>query len=42
MQDPHRLARRDADYIALPGLLLELRIALATARGKGSGDRVAR
>lgn len=41
MSQPERLARRDADYIALQSLLLDLRVALATLRGKGSGDRTA-
>jgi lipopolysaccharide/colanic/teichoic acid biosynthesis glycosyltransferase len=41
MSTPEKLAARDADYIALQGLILDLKIALATATGKGSGDRVA-
>lgn len=40
MSTPERLARRDADYITLQGLAMELRIAAATARGSGAGDRV--
>jgi lipopolysaccharide/colanic/teichoic acid biosynthesis glycosyltransferase len=41
MSTPEKLAARDADYIALQGLLLDLKIALATATGKGKGDRIA-
>lgn len=41
MSDPERLARRDARYGALQSLLLDLRIVVATARGRGRGDRTA-
>lgn len=40
MSDPERLARRDAEYVALQSLLLDLRLMLATATGGGQGDRV--
>ncbi|MDG3039745.1 hybrid nucleoside-diphosphate sugar epimerase/sugar transferase [Roseicyclus marinus] len=40
MSDPVRLARRDADYIALRGILPDIRLILRTARGGGQGDRV--
>ncbi|RED18294.1 sugar transferase [Pontivivens insulae] len=40
MSEPIRLARRDADYVALRAILLDVRIAIATARGRGSGDHV--
>jgi lipopolysaccharide/colanic/teichoic acid biosynthesis glycosyltransferase len=40
MSDPVRLARRDADYIALRGILPDLNLILRTARGGGQGDRV--
>ncbi len=40
MSDPERLARCDARYVALRGLLLDLRLMLATLRGGGRGDRV--
>lgn len=39
MSDPVRLARKDAQYIARRGLLLDLKIILATFTGKGQGDR---
>ncbi|MEM7176199.1 MAG: hybrid nucleoside-diphosphate sugar epimerase/sugar transferase [Pseudomonadota bacterium] len=39
MSDPARLAEWDAKYIALRCLALDVRIALATARGRGRGDR---
>lgn len=41
MSDPLRLARWDARYRALRGLLPDARIALATLRGRGRGDRTA-
>lgn len=41
MSDPQRLARWDARYAALQSLLLDFKIALATAKGGGRGDRVA-
>jgi lipopolysaccharide/colanic/teichoic acid biosynthesis glycosyltransferase len=40
MSDPLRLARRDADYVALRGVLPDIRLILRTARGGGQGDRV--
>jgi lipopolysaccharide/colanic/teichoic acid biosynthesis glycosyltransferase len=40
MSDPVRLARRDAEYIALRGILPDLRLILRTARGGGQGDRI--
>lgn len=41
MSDPVRLAKRDADYVALQTFLLDLKITLATVRGRGQGDRTA-
>lgn len=41
MSDPQRLAIWDARYIAMRGLLLDIRIILATAFGHGQGDRTA-
>lgn len=41
MSDPERLARWDARYLALQSLALDARILLATAKGRGQGDRVA-
>ena len=40
MSEPDRLARLDADYLALRTLPLDLKILLLTALGKGRGDRV--
>lgn len=40
MSDPERLARMDAQYIAQRGLLLDLKIVLATFLGRGQGDKV--
>lgn len=40
MSDPERLAKRDADYVALRGVLPDIRLILRTARGGGQGDRV--
>ena len=42
MSDPEGLARWDARYGALRGLLLDLTLVLATVRGGGGGDRVRR
>ena len=42
MSDPVRLARKDAQYIARRGLLLDLKIILATFTGRGQGDRTSR
>ena len=41
MSDPVRLGKKDAEYVARRGLLLDLKIILATFTGKGRGDRVA-
>lgn len=41
MSDPVRLANWDERYLKLRSLLLDLRIIIATATGKGSGDRIA-
>ena len=40
MSDPAVLARSDAEYLALRTNLLDFRIILATALGKGQGDKV--
>lgn len=40
MSDPERLARMDAQYIAQRGLLLDLKIVLATFLGRGQEDKV--
>jgi len=40
MSDPKRLAKLDAKYLDLSGLILDLKIILATATGKGQGDKV--
>lgn len=40
MSDPERLARIDEQYIARRGLLLDLKIVLATFLGRGQGDKV--
>lgn len=40
MSDPVRLAQWDARYLALQSLLLDLKIVLATATGRGQGDKV--
>lgn len=39
MSDPVRLARKDAEYIARRGLLLDIKIVLGTFLGRGQGDR---
>ena len=41
MRDPARLVEWDARYIAIRGLILDLKLILQTARGGGRGDRVA-
>ncbi|MCV2875258.1 sugar transferase [Rhodobacteraceae bacterium XHP0102] len=41
MSDPARLVAWDARYIALRGLILDIRLILQTALGAGQGDRVA-
>lgn len=38
MSDPKKLAELDAEYVALRGLLLDLKIIVATATGSGGGD----
>lgn len=40
MREPDILAEADAEYLALRTFLLDIKIILATARGKGQGDRV--
>lgn len=40
MRDPERLADWDARYGSLQSLLLDLKIAMATLAGRGSGDRI--
>lgn len=40
MSDPVRLARRDADYVALRAILSDIRLILRTAMGGGQGDKV--
>lgn len=42
MSEPERLAGWDAKYAALQSLSMDLRIVLATAIGRGGGDRVAK
>ena len=42
MSDPARLVAWDARYIALRGLILDMRLILQTALGAGQGDRVAK
>lgn len=39
MSDPVRLAEWDAKYLGLRSILLDLKIALATVRGRGQGDK---
>ncbi|MFD2648785.1 sugar transferase [Devosia albogilva] len=39
MSEPEVLSRWDETYVRLQSLLLDIRIALATARGRGLGDR---
>lgn len=39
MSEPERLAKWDENYIRLQSLLLDFKIMLATARGRGMGDR---
>ena len=41
MSEPERLAQSDYLYMKLRSLLLDIRIILATALGRGAGDRVA-
>ena len=40
MSDPERLADVDARYIAQRGLLLDIKIVIATFLGRGQGDKV--
>jgi len=42
MSDPERLSRWDERYLKLQGLVPDLKILLATVRGRGGGDRVAK
>lgn len=39
MSDPQKLVKWDRRYLDTQGILLDLRLILATALGKGSGDR---
>jgi lipopolysaccharide/colanic/teichoic acid biosynthesis glycosyltransferase len=41
MSRPHELARSDHIYMKLQSLVLNLKIILLTAFGRGGGDRVA-
>jgi lipopolysaccharide/colanic/teichoic acid biosynthesis glycosyltransferase len=41
MSDPQKLAKWDERYIRLQCLILDLKIGLATVRGRGQGDKVA-
>ncbi len=40
MSDPERLASRDADYVALQSLTLDLGILISTGLGRGQGDQI--
>ena len=40
MSDPQRTAEIDAHYVAQRGLLLDLKIIVATFIGSGQGDKV--
>lgn len=40
MSDPIRLAKVDAEYLALRTIVLDLKIILATAIGQGQGDKI--
>lgn len=40
MSDPDRLATRDADYVALQSLALDVGILISTGLGRGQGDKV--
>ena len=42
MSNPERLAANEARYLALQSLLLDARIVLATATGRGQGDGITR
>lgn len=42
MSEPEKLARWDQRYLRLQSLLLDLKIAIATATGRGQGDRVSK
>ncbi|KKN51839.1 hypothetical protein LCGC14_0618530 [marine sediment metagenome] len=39
MSDPSTLAAWDARYVSLQSIILDVKIALATARGRGQGDK---
>lgn len=39
MSDPEKLAKLDAEYIAIAALLSDIKIMLATVKGSGSGDK---
>lgn len=40
MSNPVQLAKRDADYIVLQSIFFDTKIVLATATGRGQGDRL--
>ena len=40
MSDPIRLAQLDAEYLNLRGVIMDLKIIIATATGHGQGDKV--
>ncbi len=40
MSEPYRLAAKDAEYLALKTIFFDIKIILATALGRGSGDQV--
>lgn len=40
MSDPKRLALMDASYIAMRGLIMEMKIVILTFMGRGQGDKV--
>ena len=42
MSDPKMLAHWDARYIALQSLILDIKIVMATIRGSGQGDKIAK
>ena len=42
MSNPEQLVEWDARYIALRGLILDIKLILQTVRGGGRGDRVAK
>jgi lipopolysaccharide/colanic/teichoic acid biosynthesis glycosyltransferase len=40
MSEPERLSQWDERYVKMQGLILDVKIVIATALGRGSGDRV--